>query len=470
MVEFIGYSAASDFPIQQTLFAGVQREANSNMYIEKGTKVVPTNITNSLVRINALLKEPVAAQPSMFLIFTDANGTDVQTFSQGPVNVQADRAFDVPVYLERGEYTVRLIDDESRVYAQTYMKVVGIDINYVGLSKQKESEYNFNVVMDGTPVTLAEVKVEVDDGDYGSYSFRNVNKIALDLGSRTGGTRLPDGTHTFEFTSTGLSETVTVTHTRFRTIFDDPVLWIILILTVAIVGVGIVFARQESVFFALDIPDFPPVTRTKVPLSPDTVLGMFQKINANYHWENTPLTVQEIKNGFKDIFYKGRPIYITDYNVEFLLDDLINRGEIKESLGYFGLTRWEGKSRHSMTYMAMMRRLRDICVNNAVPFTGIDESKEADSVITVVGQQMYLHFFDSEENATDMIGRLLSTIGTGITIVLFRNDSDKERFVNLINSSPSAAPLIVKMEADSKSLLFHTPDELQQMLLEFKAM
>lgn len=470
MVEFIGYSAASDFPIQQTLFAGVGKSLKSKMYIEKGSKVVPTNITNTLIRINAMLKEPVAAQPSMYLIFTDANGTDVQIFSQGPVNVQADRSIDVPVYVERGEYTIRLVDDESNVYAQTYMKVVGIDIKYVGQSQQKASIYNFNVLRDGSPVTLAEVKVEVDNGQYGTYTLKNVDKIALDLGSRTSDQRLPDGDHTFKFTSTGLSETVTVTHTRYRTIFDDPLLWVIVLLTLGIVGVGVVFARQESIFYALDVPDFPPVTRTKVPLSPDTVLGIFQKINENYRWETTPLTTNEIKNGFKDIFYKGRPIYITDYNVEFLLDELIKRGKVKESLGYYGLTGWEEGSRHSMVYLAMMRRLRDICVNNAVPFTGIDESKEADSVITVVGQQMYLHFFDSEENAKGMLGRLLSTIGTGITIVLFKNDADKESFESLINSSPTAAPIIVKMEADSKSLLFHTPDELQQMLQEFKAM
>jgi hypothetical protein len=39
-----------------------------------------------------------------------------------------------------------------------------------------------------------------------------------------------------------------------------------------------------------------------------------------------------------------------------------------------------------------------------------------------------------------------------------------------MNSSPSVAPLIVKMESDSSSLLLSTVDELEKMLVEFKSM
>ena len=117
-----------------------------------------------------------------------------------------------------------------------------------------------------------------------------------------------------------------------------------------------------------------------------------------------------------------------------------------------------------------MRRLRDICVNNAIPFTGLGESEEADSVITVVGQQMFVHFFDKSSDVSQIIGSSLSTISKGITIILFKNNSEKEAFQNMLVSSPSAAPMITKMEAEGGSLQFLTAEEFEKMLMEFKSM
>ncbi len=468
-VDFKGYSAASNFPIQETLYITLEKEDENELFIKDGVKVVPTNITDELVRVTAMLRESQPAQPDMFLIITNANGTDVETFPQGMLSVQADSFFDIPINAGKGEYVIKLIDDESKIHAQSYMKVVTIDIDYIGVSKKKSSVYLFQASMDGNPVTLGEVIVTVDGGNYGTYTFENVDLIEVDVGSRTGDQTLPFGDHSFEFISGSLTTEIPVTHARRKTIFDDPLFWLVLILTGGIVGLGAVFARQESVYYFIDIPYFPPITRTKVPLSPDAVLGLFQKINDNYRWENTPLTPAELKNGFKSIFYKGRPIFITDYNVEYLLDELEAKGEVKAAIGYHGLTAWEKKTGRSMDYLAIMRHLRDICVNNAVPFTGLGESREADSVITVVGQQMYLHFFEKEGDMEFMFKRVLKSINKGITIILFKDQTEKRRFVSLLNSSTSVAPLILKMEADSKALLFNTTEELEAMIKEFKS-
>jgi hypothetical protein len=91
-------------------------------------------------------------------------------------------------------------------------------------------------------------------------------------------------------------------------------------------------------------------------------------------------------------------------------------------------------------------------------------------VITVVGQQISVHFYEKNANLRELISRVLPTIGRGISIILFKNPFDKDGFQQLVNSSPSVAPLIVKMEADSSSLLFLTTEELEKMLLEFKSM
>ncbi len=467
-VEFTGFSPASNFPIKEIRYISLEKDHANELFIEKGVKVVSTNITQERARFNAILKEPQAAQPEMFLIITDTEGQEVATFPQGLVNVQADRSFDIAVYVEKGEYIVSLMDDESKVYTQSYMKVVSIDIDHTGYGA-KPSMYKFEVTMDGAAVTLGSVSVIVDEGSYGTYTFSNVDTMIIDVGGRTDGQFLPLGNHSFEFTSGALTLDVPVVHTKQRTIFDDPLFWVVVILTGGVVGIGAIFARQEEIYYSIDIPHFPPVTRSRVPLSPDVVLSLFQKINENYRWENTPLTPPEIKNGFKTIFYQGRPILITDYNVEYLLDELEKKNKVKGSLGYYGLASWEAKSKRSMDYLVLLRRLRDICVNNAVPFTGMGESKEADSVITVVGQQMYLHFFDKHGDVESMFKQVLHSINKGITIIMFQSEHEKQQFTSLLNSSPSVAPLILKMESDSKSLIFQTTEELEDMIKEFKS-
>jgi hypothetical protein len=469
-VDFIGYANTSNYPVRQTLLTRLEQPSANGLFIEGGSHVVPTNITNQPIRLNAHLQEAVAAQPSMSLIITDVNGTDVQTFPQGNVNVQADRSFDILLYVNPGEYLVKLADDQSKVYAESYMKVVSIDINYTGNDPQRHSIYTFSITMDGNPKTLTDVSVKVDNGTMGTYTYQNVDKLRVDVGQFTGGEFLPVGKHTFTFTAGGLTEDLPLDTAKPPTIFDNPLFIIVIVLTGGIVGIGAIFARQEQVFFALDIPDFPPVARTRIPLSPDVVLSIFEKVNENYRWQNTPLTPPEIKNGFKDIFIHGKPIYITDYNVEFILEELEKRGKLKESLGYFGLMDWEQKSGHSMEYLALLRRVRDICVNNAIPFTGIGESKDADTNITVVGQQMAVHFYERGMDLSRLFKRVLPTIGHGIAIVLLKNVADKDYLMSVLNSSPTVAPLIVKMEADSSSLLFLTTDELEKMLLEFKSM
>ncbi|NYZ74075.1 hypothetical protein H0O00_02950 [Candidatus Micrarchaeota archaeon] len=469
-VDFIGYTSTSEFPVRETLFTSIEKERDNDMYIELGGKVVPTNISGKPVRMNAMLREPQAAQPNMYLTMTDSNGTEVQSISQGPVNVQADKSFDVPIYIDRGEYIVALMDDESNIYTQVYMKVVSIDITWKGQDSKKPSRYYFDISMDGQPFELNEISLLVDGGKYGSYTFNRVSSMKVDVGGFTGDNSLPTGDHVFKFTAGGLKVDVPIKHQVVKTIFTDPLFWIMIILTGGIVGIGVLFARQEAIYFALDIPDFPPVARTKIPLAADSILGIFEKINETYRWQCTPLAPTEIKNGFKDIFFHGKPVYITDYNVEFLLDTLEKRNLLKECIGYYGLISWEDRTKHSIEYLALMRRLRDICVNNAIPFTQLDESKEADSVLTVVGQQMYLHFYEKGGDPKELLKRILPSIGHGISIVVFKSMADKSSFQGLINSSPSVAPLITKMELDSSSLLLLTTEELEKMLIEFKSM
>jgi len=358
---------------------------------------------------------------------------------------------------------VNLEDDTGRLYASSYLEVTSVSISGPDTGA-KPSIYVFDIT---TPVTLRSMSVTVDERDTLTFSDVASGALSVDVSSFTGGDALSYGDHVFEFTAGNLNRKVEYNRPQHPAPFP-PELILITLLAGGIVGVGVYFARQEKVFFSLDIPDFPPVSRTKIPLNPDTVLSIFDKVNDNYHWEYTPLTVNEVKNGFKDIFYRGNPIYITDYNTEFLLNDLERTKKVESFLGYYGTKNWEQKSKHTLRYLSMLRKLRDICVNNAVPFTSLDESKVCDSEITVVGQSMYLHFFDSG-NKEDVVKRSLETISSGITIVLFKDNPEKALFGGMLNS-PTNAALLLKVEVENNSVLLLTFPELESMVQEFKGM
>ena len=470
---FTGESSSDpDLYVHDLQVITVEKKTNGELYIDGGVVVISTNMTNKPVRMYAKLDEPVAAQPSMYLIINDAYGNEVERYPQGKVNVQADLAIDVPIHLGKGEYTVQLVDDESKVYAESYLRVVTVDVYLV--SKEGASIYVFRLEREGEPVELSQVTVLVDDGEYGSYDYTNVRgSITVDVGGYTGGDSLPTGEHTFKFVIGGLTETVSYDVVRpIPPFFTNPLLWLTIIFAAGIAGAGIFFSRKEQTVYSLDVPDFPPIARQKIPLTPDTILSIFERVNEAYRWKNIPLTLTEVKNGFKDIYYQGKPIYITDYNTEYILDSMIGKGKILQFLNYYGPVSWEKKTGKTMTYLAMMRKLRDICVNNAIPFTQMGESNDADSEITVVGQQMFLHFYERSSEVDDkalgkMMRRVLSTIDSGITIVLFKNGLKKRNFITLLDS-PSKAQLLLKLEVENRSVLLLTMDELEKMIKELK--
>ncbi len=471
-VSFKGESSADpELFVEDLQIINLEKQPLGDLYIYGGFVVVSTNVTNEEIRMLARLNEPAAAQPNMYLVITDTNGKEAERIPQGRVSVQTSYSLDHGLYLSKGEYTVALMDDESRVYAQSYMRVVTVDITPKG-TYQRPSNYRFSIEREGAPIELSSVKVIVDDGQYGTYDFTNVRGVVyVDLSGYIGGDTLPPGKHTFTFVIGGLSEHVEIEERKPL----PPIPWpfyLAIALSLGIVGVGIMFARKEKVFYSVDVPDFPPITRTKIPLAPDTVLSIFERVNDSYHWKSTPLTLSEIKNGFKDIFYMGKPIYITDYNAEYVLDGLIGKGRVIKVLNYYGPSSWEKKTGKSMTYLAMMRRLRDICVNNAIPFTLIGESKDADSEITAVGQQMFLHFYErssetDEKILSSLLSHALATLEKGITIILFKNDIKKRNFTTLLDS-PSRAQLLLKLEVENRSVLLLTMDEFEKMIKELK--
>ncbi len=468
VTRILGTSEASKKPLNDILITRAYKESRGELYIEGGYEVVPTNITQKEVRLNARLDEARPGTANMFFVITDSYGEEEQRIPIGIHNVQAPINQDIKVFVDEGRYIISLVDDGGYTYAQAYMEVASIDISRAYRSGLSQSEYAFDISMNDEPVILDEIIVRVDDGELGTYEFYDTPQVIVDISDYTGGERLPFGNHTFEFTAGGLTDTLNITRTVPKSVFTDPFFILIIIFAGGIAAVGFYFAKQEVVYYGLDVPDFPPVARTKVPLSSEVVMSVFDKVNENYQWNYAPLRISEIRNGFKNVFYRGRPIYITDYNVEYLMDELINRKMVGTFMDYYCPSKWEGETGKSVRFLSMMRKLRDICVYHAIPFTKMGGSEDSDSDIKVAGQEMYVNFYDPSRDLDSFLEQALFTVGKGITIMVFRNEAEKSDFKCLLNS-PYKGPLIMKLETDASSALLLTYDEFENMVSELKS-
>lgn len=445
------------------------KQTKGAIFLPSGNAVIPSSISGQNVRFYISLAEPQVQQLNFNLKITDRKGEVATTIPLGKLSTQTEKEIDVPLNLPKGEYLVAVVDDTGKQYAVTYISVSSIAIKYLGKGKE-QSSYTFSISMDGKPIQLNEVVVSVDDGKYGSHTIKNVmEKVVVDVRDYTGGDALPPGNHSFKFKVGELVDTYYLTiETPQIPLFSNPLFLGAIIFSLIILGVGFVFARKEEMTYAIDIPDFPPIAREKITLSSDVILSIFEKVNENYKWKYTPLKLNEIKNGFKDIYYKGRPIYLTDYNVESILQKMKKQEKIVQFLDYYAPKMWEERIKKSIQYLAMMRALRDVCINNATPFTGLGESDKADSEIDVMGQKMFVYFYYKGVDLQKLFKKIFDNTGEGISIVLFENDLQKATFKKLL-SSPTKAQTIMKLEVENNAVQLLTIEELEKMIKELRA-
>ena len=445
----------------------LNKKTNGELFIVGGY-TISIEQTDSRIRMYANLNDPKDQPKFLYLVFTkdgERIGERIP-FSKGSVSTITETTSDIDIGLDSGEYIANIIDDESYVYAQTYLKIVFLDIKH-GATDPFRGKYQFNIEKDGKPfVVTRDFNVSVDDGEYGVYSFKDASQVIVDVTSRAP-EGLNTGSHKFTFSIGNVKKEVIVQVSAggCSGIFCRIEFIIVIGLALIIFVIGYYFAKKEKPSYQIDVPDFPPTLRRKVPLKTSEVLDLFEKVNQDYKWNNSPLTLTEFKDSFKRLYYGGSQVQVTDFNAEFILDQLKSRGLVQESLGYYGLTSW-GSSGTTIVYLSIFRKIRDICVNNAIPFTQIGESKQYDTKINAVGQDMLVHIY-SGDNSPSLIGQILGSQEGGINLVVFKDINSKDAFSKLI-LSPYKSTLIVKMSVENASIQLLTVEEFERMIKDFR--
>jgi hypothetical protein len=226
--------------------------------------------------------------------------------------------------------------------------------------------------------------------------------------------------------------------------FEKPENIAMIIISISLFVIGYLVARPEKTYYGIDVPDFPPLQSIAIPIKREKILEMFDAINADLKWKYTPLTISDLKIGFKKIMFRGKPLIVGDYNLEMVLDKMKEEGLIVQSMDYYAPKRWEKETRKSIYYLAQVRALRDIFVTEGIPFLQFGQRGDADTVISYGGEKVYIHIYESDE----VIKKAIQTASVGRTIIVFENEMVMNEFLSRLHA-PGKANVIFKLLMDN---------------------
>ncbi len=412
---------------------------------------VPFYISNQKTRLSIEMREDNPALVKLYVrLYKNGAMLQEDELELGLTNPTLDKPKDMQVDAEPGRYVVRVEDKAGKVYAATSLDVADMDVE-VNRTVWQTGKFSFFLSSAGQPVSPRSLTVSLDGRakrDYypSSYSYDSGRTaIAYDYG-----TGVSPGNHTFAFAIGSRSKALSLEYRPSKNFWENP--WVLILggISLLVFGIGVILRRPEVLRYGLDIPDFPPLSTIKIPVKRQTVLEIFDSVNASYSWQYMPLRTDELKNGFRRLTYNGKPILVGDFNLDRILARLKEEGEAKEELGYWGLSSWEAASRHSILYLAIYRILRNVFVNNAVKFSRLDAMPDCDLKAIAGKEEIYLHIM--QEPAEKVVHKALATAKRGTTIIVFGSEEERDAFANSLTSTSKLA-VALKMEVNSGNIM-----------------
>ncbi|MFH1470478.1 MAG: hypothetical protein ABIF01_01910, partial [Candidatus Micrarchaeota archaeon] len=364
------------------------------------------------------------------------------------------------VDLPEGDYVLKIEDETGYVYAQSFLHVPKITITDERLDFIN-GVFTFLALADGR-IIPANIEIKNISISLDGQQNTSLNTTMWGDGHHRALYRfdgaIPEGDHVITIQLGKNSWKLERTFIRKREWYDNPLYQGALVVVVVLFAVGMLIQRPETATFQIDVPDFPPLSKTKVPISREQSCEIFELVNADYRWKYMPLRHGEIKNGFRKLSYKGRPILVSDYNLERVLDQLVEEGFIKKSLDFYGLSSWVSESNKSMEYLAVFRSLRDTFLNMSIHFTEFGERADCDLVASA-HEKYYIHIYSGEETAT----RALLTLSKGKSIIVFKNMDGVDAFLRGL-SSTNKAMIVAKLYIYNENLFVATPSDIDKII------
>jgi len=416
-----------------------------------GRLMNPASGVNNTVQILKIYFDEVFDQPRQFDVYLrtyqDLQKVDEQKLD--PVKLYQD-PYDVrmqyTINLAGGDHVLRIEDYTGNVYAQSYLHIPLVTFASTGRPLWEEGTFTFQLLEDGNPLPNTPVTITVD-----GLSKKTVTTGSNGIFTYEAGQSIGYGIHVFEAQSTGRTMSTKLERAREATFFDNPLNVGIILGAVLVFGIAIVIRRTEPVKYMIDIPDFPPARKELVKVSKLSFVSLLDAINNEYRWKHMPLTPNELKAGVrKKLTHQGKPILISDYNLDRLMNKLVEEGTVEKALGLYGLSAWEKQSGKSMGYLAAFRKIRNFFIQNAVMFTDLGKRSDCDILVNYRGATLFVHIYQGE----DTLKKALLNAKKGRNFVVFNTRSELTDFEEKLEESASRLAVMLKMERDNRRVTF----------------
>lgn len=399
--------------------------------ITNPVEFISTALTDEPVDLAYSLNESSTELKMLYLSVLNSSGAEVNfipiSSEPKPLRISRD-SYRFNALLPSGEYILRITDANRSVFAQSYLKIPEFRVKPY-LRDWARGFFVFNVYLDGEERPYAgklnNIKL--------SFDGREEKDLQLVMGQVSYNISfLPTvGPHIFNFVFGKDNLPFSMPYERETMFYEKPEYLIMGTISLVLFGAGMLLRRPEEIIYTIDVPDFPPLHAIAVPVKREVVLDVFENANKELRWQYTPLSLQDLKIGFKKVLNRGRPLAVGDYNLERILDKLIEEGRVEHALDYYGPKEWESKTNKSIHYLAMLRALRDAFVINGIPFVPFGQRTDCDTLLSVTGENVYVHIYENES----VISRAIVTAGMGRTIIVFEDESIMKDFTNRIHSA-----------------------------------
>ena len=399
-------------------------------------------VNGSIIPVKLELHENFS-EPREFELFLTAykDGKIEQQQNLGLVNFVTDYSTEkrYTINLTGGDYLLRINDISGKAYAQSLLHIPLVAAQLVG-ADWDNGIFTFALLSDGKPVDNTNVLFSMDSLPQVTLKTDGAGILTYKPADKPG-----FGDHSFSLSATGRSFTLKASRVKQETFFDKPMNQGIIVVTFLVLIIGVALRRTEPPKYFIDVPDFPPQQKERIPLSRFALTNLMENINKEYRWKWMPLTAQEIKAGVrKRITYQGRPVLISDYNLDKLLRSLSESGDVTKALGS-----WEKQSGKSARYLAMFRQLRNFLISHAILFTDVGQRQDCDILVNYRGENIFIHIYEDEE----AVRRALLCAKKGKNFIVFESREQLHDFTQRLGPAPTRLAVALKMEMGSRQVM-----------------
>ncbi len=342
------------------------------------------------------------SKSSTVITFVSVLDRNLSATSSAPILVGqtgAQSIYSFPqFYLPTGYYVAQLIDQQGSIYSSSLFYIANSTIIPQKLNFSNVT-FLFSASSNGQPLNGVPYQISINK----AYGFNGIIENGNIKYSLPPGTSLNRGNGTFEVGIMGSNYSVPYNYQSQKAITVPP-----LYIAFAVAAIGIVILNKILVppnidDYYIDVPDIKPSKLEHAKEPAESIVSVFDKVNAFYHWKYVPLTADEVKSGIStNIKYGNTRMTITLRNTYAILGSMVEKGVVSTADDYYAPSRWISESGYSMEYLVIYRKLKDYCISNAMLLTEMGASSKADVIVTNKGAQNYVKIYSPGLKAKDI--------------------------------------------------------------------